>query len=441
MKNIGDKMMNVMMKISQFKIVRAVMAAGMATIPFTIVGSMVLVLNVIPQVFTPLAGVWNASFMKFSDLYMLANTATMGSLALYFGLVIGFGLTRIYQTEEKIAVAPINGALLAMFAFLMCLPELIIKDGKLILFSSLAKDATVVSGFRITPGGISRLGTSGIFTAIIMAVLAVYLYTFCVRHNWTIKMPSSVPEGVSRSFTALIPTFVIAFVVIAINGALVLMGTDIFNIIAIPFSFVTYLTNSWLGVMVIEFLISALWVVGIHGANIISAFITPILLSNLAQNASGSHIAFAGEFNNSFAIIGGSGATLGLCLFIAFFAKSSQLKILGRTSLAPAFFNINEPLIFGLPIVYNPYLAVPFFLAPMATASMAYAAFHFNLIRPIITQAPWPSPVGIGAFLSTLDWKAVVLAFVCVTVAFLIYYPFIKIYDKKLYTQELETTN
>lgn len=350
MKNIGDKMMNVMMKISQFKIVRAVMAAGMATIPFTIVGSMVLVLNVIPQVFTPLAGVWNASFMKFSDLYMLANTATMGSLALYFGLVIGFELTRIYQTEEKIAVAPINGALLAVFAFLMCLPELIIKDGKLVLFSSLAKDATVVSGFRITPGGISRLGTSGIFTAIIMAVLAVSLYTFCVRHNWTIKMPSSVPEGVSRSFTALIPTFVIAFVVIVINGSLVLMGTDIFNIIAIPFSFVTYLTNSWLGVMVIEILISTLWVVGIHGAHIISAFITPMLLSNLAQNASGSHIAFAGEFNNSFAIIGGSGATLGLCLSIAFFAKSSQLKILGRTSLASAFFNINEPLFLVCPL-------------------------------------------------------------------------------------------
>lgn len=77
----------------------------------------------------------------------------------------------------------------------------------------------------------------------------------------------------------------------------------------------------------------------------------------------------------------------------------------------------------------------------MGTASMAYATFHFNLIRPIITQAPWPSPVGIGAFLSTLDWKAVVLAFVCVTGAFLICYPFIKIYDKKLYTQELKTTN
>lgn len=272
-----------MTKLAQYRIVRAIMAAGMASIPFTIVGSMILVLNILPTVFPFLTGFFNATFFKFSDLYMIANTATMGILAMYFSLAIGFELTRIIQTEDKLKVAPLNGAFLSMFAFFMCLPELVLKGGKIVLLNTITPDVKVINGFRMT-STIDRIGTSGIFTAIIMAVLAVWLYAFCVKHNWTIKMPDAVPEGVSRSFTALIPTFVIAFVVLAINGGLVLLGTDIFKMIAIPFSFVTSMTSTWLGIMVIEFLIHALWIVGIHGANIISAFITPIFLANMVAN-------------------------------------------------------------------------------------------------------------------------------------------------------------
>lgn len=220
-----------MTKVAQYRIVRAIMAAGMASIPFTIVGSMILVLNILPTVFSPLSSFFNATFFRFSDLYMIANTATMGILAMYFSLAIGFELTRIIQTEDKLKVAPLNGAFLSLFAFFMCLPELVMKDGKIVLLNVMNDKEKVINGFRMT-ATIDRIGTSGIFTAIIMAVLAVWLYSFCVRHNWTIKMPDAVPEGVSRSFTALIPTFVIAFVVLAINGGLVLLGTDIFKMIA-----------------------------------------------------------------------------------------------------------------------------------------------------------------------------------------------------------------
>ncbi|HAV52602.1 MAG TPA: PTS cellobiose transporter subunit IIC, partial [Leuconostoc mesenteroides] len=282
-----------MTKVSQYRIVRAIMAAGMASIPFTIVGSMILVLNILPTVFPFLNDFFDATFFKFSDLYMIANTATMGILAMYFSLAIGFELTRIIQTEDKLKVAPLNGAFLSLFAFFMCLPELVLKGGKIVLLNTISKDETVINGFRMT-STIDRVGTSGIFTAIIMAILAVWLYSFCVKHNWTIKMPDAVPEGVSRSFTALIPTFVIAFVVLGINGSLVLLGTDIFKMIAIPFSFVTSMTSTWLGIMVIEFLIHALWIVGIHGANIISAFITPIFLANMVANSNGANIPFAG---------------------------------------------------------------------------------------------------------------------------------------------------
>ncbi len=191
--------------------------------------------------------------------------------------------------------------------------------------------------------------------------------------------------------------------------------------------------------MVIYFLIHALWIVGIHGANIITSFLTPIVLANMAANAQGANFPLAGEFNNSYVTVGGSGATLGLIIFIAFLAKSDQLKVLGKASLVPGIFNINEPIIFGMPIVYNPYLAVPFFLAPMASASLAYFAIKFEIVKPMLAQMPWPSPVGIGAFVgSGGDWKAAVLAVLCAILAFFIWLPFIKFYDNKLLTEERE---
>lgn len=432
-------LMGPMGKLSQLRLVRAVMAAGMACIPFTIVGSMFLVLNILPQTLTFLENIFNNTFFRISDLYMLANKATMGILALYFCLIIGYEYTKIFRDEEEINLNPLNGALLSMFAFFMTLPELIFKDGKISLVNEITDGANIINGWNIGSDGVSRLGTTGIFTAIIMSIIAVQIYRLCVKHKLIIKMPDAVPEGVSRSFTALVPAFLVALAVILINGIFVALGTDIFKVIAIPFSFVSDLTNSWLGVLVIYFLISALWVVGIHGANIIGAFLTPIVLSNMQLNMQGANIPFAGEFQNSFVIMGGSGATLGLTIFIAFLAKSEQLKVLGRAGVVPSIFNINEPMVFGLPIIYNPYLAIPFFLAPMVCASTAYWAIKLQMVSPMIAQVPWPSPIGIGAFIGTAgDYRALLLSLINGVIAFLIYLPFIKMYDNKLVKEEQE---
>ena len=263
-------LMGPMGKISQLKVVRQVMAAGMASIPFTIVGSMFLVLNILPQTMPFLEGFFNNTFFRISDLYMLANKCTMGILALYFCLVIGYEYTKIFAEEEGLNLNPFNGALLSMFAFFMTIPELLFKDGKMSLITQISKDTNIVNGWNIGGDGVTRLGTTGIFTAIIMAVIAVRIYRFCVKHNIVIKMPESVPAGVSRSFTALVPAFAVAFIVLLIDGAFIALGTDIFKVIAVPFSFVSKLTNSWGGILVIYFLISALWIVGIHGANIVT---------------------------------------------------------------------------------------------------------------------------------------------------------------------------
>ena len=360
--------MGPMVKISQYKIVRAITAAGMGAVPFTIVGSMFLVFSVLPQSFSfwPIvADIFAASFDKFQSLYMIAYYATMGVLSLYFVLAMGYELTKIYAEEEGLNMNPLNGAMLSLFAFIMTIPQIVFEKGAMTAVTSLKKGAVIADGWAIS-NGVTRFGTTGIFTAIIMAVVTVQIYRLCLKKNWVIKMPEAVPEGVSRGFSALIPGFVVAFTVLFINGALVMMGTDIFKVIAIPFSFVTHLTNSWIGLMIIYFLTQLLWIVGIHGANIIFAFVSPIALANMASNASeGTRFIVAGEFSNMFVIAGGSGATLGLCIWLATRAKSEQLSAIGKASIVPGIFNINEPLIFGIPIIYNPTLAVPFILAPM----------------------------------------------------------------------------
>lgn len=435
---LNNYLMGPMGKLSQLRIVRGVMAAGMASIPFTIVGSMFLIIAVLPQSFPALQGIWEVSFDRVQSLYMLANMATMGILALYFCIVFGYEYTKIQAQEEKINLNPMNGALLSMMAYFMCLPELIFDGGIATLVNVVSDDQKIIDGWSMS-GGVVRLGTTGIFTAIIMSIIAVKIYALCVKRKWVIKMPETVPTGVSNSFTALIPTVLIALTVIVINGLLVALGTDIFKVIAVPFGFVTNLTNTWAGLLVIYFLMHALWIVGIHGATIVTSFLTPIVLSNMVQNQNGANLPFAGEFNNSFVTIGGSGATLGMVIFITFFAKSAQLSALGKAAVVPSLFNINEPILFGMPVVYNPYTAIPFFLAPMSSMSVAYFAIKFGLVNPPIAQVAWPTPLGLSGFIgSGGDWRAFVLAVVCALVAFLIWFPFIKFYDGKLYHDEQE---
>lgn len=432
-------LMGPMGALSQKQFVRAIMAAGMATIPFTIVGSAFLIIGILPQAFPFLEGIWAATFDKVEPLYMVANRFTMGSLAIYFNLAMGFELTSIKTQEFKLNLSPLNGALLGLMAFMMTIAELAFVDG----FYVLKEGDNIINGVAYGDFA-SRLGSSGIFVGILMATLAVFLYKLCVQRNWTIKLPEVVPAGVSRSFTALIPAFVIAFAVIILNGILILFGYDLFTIIEVPFGFISKIADSWYGVFIINVLISALWSVGIHGANIISALYSPFTLANLDINAAYANgttenfRVFAGEYQNMFVVCGGSGATLGMCIWMCFMAKSEQLSVLGKAAIVPAIFNINEPLVFGVPIIYNPNLIIPFILAPSIVSVIAYFAISMHIVPPVIANVPWPTPAGLGGFLGTASFMGALLAIVNVIIAFLIYYPFLKMYDAKLIKEEKE---
>lgn len=427
--------MGPMAKVATFRPVRAIVAAGMASIPLTIVGSAFLVLGIIPQAFPFLADIWAGSFDKFAALTLFAYKCSMGILSLYFALVIGYEYTKIYREEEELNLDPLFGGIMAVFAFFLTIPEVTWTKGAMATVTG----ENTIGGWSVGGDSLARLGTSGLFTAILMSILAVQLYRLCIKKNWVVRMPEAVPEGVSRSFSALIPVFVISFVVLAIQAAFIFLGTDIYKVVAIPFGFVTKLVDSLPGLLVIYFLVHALWLVGIHGANIVMGLVNPILLANMAENAKGASFAAAGEFTNAYVTVGGSGATLVLCLLMAFVARSEQLKMLGRAALGPAIFNINEPLIFGLPIVYNPVLAIPFMIAPLVSTTIAYLGVSSGFAAKAIAQTPWPSPVGFGAFLgSGGNFNAALLAIVCVLAAGAVWFPFFKSYDNKLLKEEQE---
>lgn len=427
-------LMGPMAKVSAWRPVRAIVAAGRASIPFTIVGSMFLVLSVIPQAFPVsfIETIWENLIDKLSPLYLQAYNCTMGILSLYFAIVIGYEYTKIFVDEEDLNVDPVYGALLSVFAFFLTIPELVISNNT---FDYLNVDGATINGWTIGGNSLDRLSTSGMFTAVLMSILAVQLYKTCIR--WAVKMPDAVPEGVSRSFSALISAAVVAIVVLIINGVFVALGTDIYNVVAIPFGFVKNIANSWIGIVVIYLLVHALWIVGIHGANIVMGLVTPILLANMAENANGAQIAYAGGFTSSYVTMGGSGAMLLACVWLAFAARSSQLKMLGRAAMGPAIFNINEPLIFGLPVVYNPILALPFMIAPIVAATIGYWSIKLGFAAVSIMQTPWQTPIGLGAYVgSGGSIGALITALLCAVASFIIWYPFLKMYDNQLLKEE-----
>lgn len=427
-------------KFANSKFVRAVMQAGFSIVPLTIVGAFFMILEILPSAIPIKAfdTFYMSSIGRFSNWFQVIYSATMGILALVFAGVFTYSYAEFYAREDKVDISPITAVVLFLMAMFITVPQLTWTKGNIQFVESLKAGSIIGDGIAVGAGAISRIGSSGIFTGLIVGWLSVQLYRYVIQHHWSIKMPDSVPKGVINSFNALIPAFLISIIVGGVNLILVLMNTDIFKILFIPFSFMRYIADTWYGALLQNFLIQAMWWFGIHGASIIGSITSPIGLANLAANATTSAWHFAaGDAGDAFIFLGGSGATLGMEVWMLFRAKSAQLKALSKVEIVPAIFNINEPLVFGLPLVYNVDLVIPFICAPLATTIVTYVAIMSRIVPKVIVQQPWPTPVGLGGLLATVSWKGAVLSVVCAIVAFLIWYPFIKRYDNKLYKNEI----
>lgn len=287
--------------------------------------------------------------------------------------------------------------------------------------------------------------------AIIIGLLVGASYTWFLKKKITIKMPAGVPEGVANSFAALIPGGVILTVTTVVYGLCSYLAQTtplelLYTVLQTPLQ---GLTDSFVGVVFMGLLIPFFWFFGVHGSTVVCAIINPLLQANSLDNqaildagkeltlANGGHIVTQ-QFLDQFMTVTGAGVTIGLVMYLAFFAKSAQCKEIGKLGLIPSLFNINEPVMFGLPVVLNPIMAVPFFLVPVLSGIIQYLAIYTGLC-PMYNGVilPWTCPPIISGLLIG-GWRTALLQLLIFVMAFFVYLPFAKYMDKQYWNREKE---
>ncbi|AOR23375.1 PTS sugar transporter subunit IIC [Clostridium taeniosporum] len=280
------------------------------------------------------------------------------------------------------------------------------------------------------------LGAQGLFVSIIVALIATELFVKLIGNpKLVIKMPNGVPPAVSKSFAALLPSVIILAITAGIKELFIVINIPdvhkaLFETLQQPLQGVA---GSLGGVLLIIFVSQLLWFFGLHGSNILLPIINGLLLPLLIENTNMLNAGLEpknilnSQFLDSYVNMGGSGATIALILAIYILGKKSgsQQKMIANLSLAPGCFNINEPIIFGMPIILNPMYFIPFILAPIVSALTAYGLTLIHFVPKVSIMATWTTPPILGAFLSTNSIRGAVTAIICLAVSVVIYLPFV----------------
>ena len=328
-----------------------------------------------------------------------------------------------------------------------------------------AKDAAISIGDVLTKGGVTDLskvgtftgfggdymGATGLFTALIVGILALEIYGLFRRMDaLKIKMPEQVPPGVTRAFEVLIPTFLTLVVVGTIGWLVHLASGQYFNDLIktwIQEPLVNVIGDNIIAVMFMYVLISLFWLVGIHGNNMLSAvkepIFRPMLYANTAIYTEGKTIALTPEIKahgmytmnltmmQMFAEWGGSGVTLGLVIAIFVFSKREDNRAIATLSIVPGLFNINETVTFGIPLVLNPILGIPFILAPVACIFVGWLLITINFCPPIVIEVPWTMPPILQGFLATGgSIIGAISQIIVIALSVVIYTPFLLVYER-----------
>lgn len=418
MKWVEEKLVPPMAKIGTQRHLLAIRNGVVSTLSLILIGTFFMVF-----INLPFPG-WNEFIAPYSATIVLPFRITMGLMAIYATFVMGSDLAKSYGLDS------VTGGILSLGTFFM-----------------LQVPVNVLTPEEAPLGWVlpmSSLGASGMFAGILSMIFAVEVYRFFKKRNITIKMPEQVPPAVARSFEALIPGAVIlttTWLIRSVAGfyvsaALLSLFEPLTNILG----------NNLLGVLLPMFLIHLLWSFGIHGMSIVGAVVRPMWLIMLDENAKALADGTAAtklpyiapeQFYQWTVTIGGAGATIVVSVLFLFFCKSKFLKEVGRFSIIPGIFNINEPMIFGAPMMLNPYMFIPFNLVPLVLTIVSYFAVKLEMVNGFTVLPTWTLPAPIGGYLSAgNDWRVVVLIVINTLIAFIIYYPFVKAYDKKMLSDE-----
>lgn len=308
-----------------------------------------------------------------------------------------------------------------------------------------------ISGFLLLAsdgieGGFANgyMGTKGLLTAFLAAFITVNLYKVCVKNNVTIRMPDEVPPNVSQAFKDVIPYALSIFVLYGIDLATrQFLGTNVAEAILKLFEPLFTAADGYVGITIIFGAYALFWFVGIHGPSIVEPAIAAITYANVETNfqllQAGQHADKILTSGTQMFIVtmGGTGATLVVPFMFMWLTKSKRNKAIGRASVVPTFFGVNEPILFGAPLVLNPVFFVPFILAPIANVWIFKFFVDTLKMNSFSVNLPWTTPGPLGIVMGTnFAPLAFVLAILLVFVDVLIYYPFLKVYDEQILSEE-----
>lgn len=418
---LEQKMLPLAEKISSNIYLTALKNAFIALIPFLIVGSFFLLLTNFPI----------SGYNEF--MTSLLGKGTLDKLN--YGINASYGLMTLLViiTFSKELVEKLNlsqsTAILPIAIFFLMLPG-----------SVTTESGNIVSGAY----ALLDFSSESMFLGIIVTVITIKMVEFLENRAFTIKMPDSVPPEIAKSFKSLVPILVVLlfWIIIKVLFESTHFGTPGKFISVMLQEPLLYLGNSIFSQLIAEMMISLFWFFGIHGDSIVTSVMGPIWQMLSAQNLAQTQAGLAAtniitqQFRDVYLIAGGTGFTGALLISIFMVAKSTRLKQLSKLAAPAAVFNINEPIIFGLPIVLNPLMLIPFIITPIVLCTVTYVVIALGWVPPTSgVSIPWTTPIFVSGFLTT-GVSGVVLQAVNLAIATTIYLPFVKILDKQYLHEE-----
>lgn len=397
--------------------------------PFLIIGSLFIIIQDFP-----VAG-WQELQVKlfgpaFNQFIILPKRVTYDLMSIYITAAVAYKLAKSYKIDA------FSAAMMSIAAFILVTP---------ITTEVEVGGAMTTVEKVITVGG--WYGTNGLLVALLVAVGTTELFHMFLKRGIVIKMPDGVPPAVSKAFSALLPGFVIVVLMMLIR--LLFLETPygyvhdfVYDIVSLPMQAIV--ANNVFGAVATVFAIALLWCIGLNGGAIVNGILRPFWVplqdANLAAIEAGQlppNIITEQFFDMIW--IGGAGATLAVVLVLFFRAKSKQYKELGRVALLPGCFNINEPVMFGLPVVLNPIGIIPLILGPIVITVVNYYAMASGLVAcPTGVIIPWTTPPLIQGFLITGHWSGALLQLVDIIIVCAVWVPFIAMMDKRKLAEEKE---
>ena len=414
-----EKMKPFFEKISNNSYLRAIRDGFISLIPVILFSSFFLLVAYVPNAFNFHWG------EEIESILMKEYNGSMGILGILMAATVTKSLTENFNTKLP-KTNQINSTSTMIAAFI----------------------AFLIVGVDSLEGGFASdyMGTKGLMTAFIVGFIVPNIYRFCVSKNLTVKMPEEVPGNISQTFKDLIPiTLSTVFFWGFDLGFRNLVGSGFSEKLIELFQPIFSAADGYFGLALIFGAMAFFWFVGIHGPSIVEPAVAAIYITNVEMNfqlyQSGEHAPkiLSQGLQYFVATLGGTGATLVITLMFAFLAKSKQLKTMGRASAIPVLFGVNEPMLFGAPIVLNPIFFIPFILAPILNVWIFKFFVEVLDMNGFIYNLPWTTPGPVGLILGTgFAGLSIVLMIVLLTVDFAIYYPFFKAYDNELLVKEKE---